>query len=705
LKKIHRPTPLIPRLALLSLALSAPAFAGQLHPRVPEFIAGPISMTAYDGVSDDLLTAGLGASGLASATPPTVSSTPTAAEIRRLAIYNNYRALVPTDPGNGYGALFGPGVDREGNPTGGEGMIAGEEYLAFAGPRSGQVNVTLMVQVPDSFDPAAPCIITAPSSGSRGIYGAIGTAGEWGLKHGCAVAYTDKGTGTGAHNLATNQATDINGLWDDADTLGKDSLFTARMNAARREAFDSAYPNRYAFKHAHSQQNPEADWGRNVLQSVEFAFFVLNEKFAGDERHGHRKAVFGPENTLVIASSVSNGGGASVRAAELDRKGLIDGVAVSEPNVNPRPGKFAIVQGSQPPLYEHSRSLFDYTTLINVYQGCASLSPGNAAAPFNFAPSANVCTSLHEKGLLSGATTEAQATEAQQIINDYGWNPEQNIVQPSHWFLNVPQSISMTYANAYGRVSVLDNLCGYSLGATDAATGAPMALATDGELRLFGTSNGIPPTSGVNLINNDAVGGATENRLSVSASSGRADQNLDGALCLRALATGVDPVTGERLRGQQRSVHRHIQHGIEAIRASGDLGGKPAIFVTGRNDAILAINHTSRAYYGLNQSTRGTRSQLHYYEITNAHHLDVLNALPGFNERFVPLHHYLFQALDLMYAHLREGTPLPPSQVVHTVPRGVGAPAIGPANLPAIDPAVADADRVRYQSGTLFVPE
>ena len=123
MKKIHRPTPLIPRLALLSLALSAPAFAGQLHPRVPEFIAGPISMTAYDGVSDDLLTAGLGASGLASATPPTVSSTPTAAEIRRLAIYNNYRALVPTDPGNGYGALFGPGVDRDGNPTGGEGMI------------------------------------------------------------------------------------------------------------------------------------------------------------------------------------------------------------------------------------------------------------------------------------------------------------------------------------------------------------------------------------------------------------------------------------------------------------------------------------------------------------------------------------------------------------------------------------------------------
>ncbi len=701
---MNKSAPLLRRVVCLSLVMSTSVFARGEHHRLPEFIAGPVLVTAYDGISDDLLTAGLGASGLASATPPAVSSTPTAAEIRRLAIYNNYRALVPTDAGNGYGSLFGPGVDASGNPTGGEGMVAGEEYLAFAGPRSGHVNVTLMVQVPDSFDPTAACIVTAPSSGSRGIYGAIGTAGEWGLKHGCAVAYTDKGSGTGAHNLSADRVTGIDGLWDDADALGKASLFTARMSEQQRAAFDGEFPNRYAFKHAHSQLNPEKDWGRNVLQSVEFAFYVLNEKF-GHTGPGKRHAtVLRPENTLVIASSVSNGGGASVRAAEQDRRGLIDGVAVSEPNVNPRRGHFAIVQGSNPPLYDHSRSLFDYTTLINVYQGCASSSPANATAPFNFAPSANACTSLAEKGLLSSTTPAAQAAEAQQIINSYGWQPEQNIVQPSHWFVNVPQGISVTYGNAYGRLSVLANLCDYSFAATDAATGAPTALALAAELNLFGTSNGIPPTAGVNLVNNAAVGGAVENRVSVSESSGRADQNLDGALCLRALATGVDPVTGERLRGDARRIHRHIRHSIDDIRASGDLHGKPAIFVTGRNDAILAINHTSRAYYGLNQATRGGHSQLRYYEVTNAHHLDVFNALPGFAERFVPLHHYLFEALDLMYDHLRNGTPLPPSQVVRTVPRGAGAPPIGPANLPPINPA-AGADQVRFVSGTLFVPE
>ncbi|MCB1928735.1 MAG: D-(-)-3-hydroxybutyrate oligomer hydrolase [Rhodocyclaceae bacterium] len=689
---------------LLSAIVFAPAtvLAHGKPNRLPEFISGEVLATAYDGVSDDLLTAGLGASGLAGAAPA-VGSPPTAAELRRLAIYNNYRALVPTDPGNGYGSFFGPQVDTDGNNTGGEGMIAGTEYLAFAGPRSGRANVTLMVQVPAGFDPDNACIVTAPSSGSRGIYGAIGTAGEWGLKHGCAVAYTDKGSGTGAHNLATDRVTSITGEWAGADALGRDSQFTAPVSDEARAAFDAAHPNRYAFKHAHSQHNPEMDWGRNVLQSIEFAFYVLNEQFGTRGPGEPQRATLTPDNTMVIASSVSNGGGSSVRAAEMDRKGLIDGVAVSEPNVNPRPAGFAIVQGAGAPLYDHGRSLYDYTTLINVYQGCANAAAANAVAPFNFAPSPDSCTSLAEKGLLTGATLAEQAEQAQRIINDYGVTPEQNLVQPSHWFVNVPQSISVTYGNAYSRSSVVDNLCGYSFGAS--AGGVPVALAEAAELILFGTSNGIPPTGGVNLINDDSLGGAMENRVSISPSTGRADQNLDGALCLRALATGFDPVTGERLRGTARALHRHILHSIEQLRASGDLGGRPAVFVTGRNDAILPINHTSRSYFGLNQSRHGDRSGLRYYEITNAHHLDVFNVFPGFAENFIPLHHYLFEALDLVYDHLRNGTPLPPSQVVHTVPRGAGAPPLTAANVPAIDPAPPEANRIVFDGATLFVPE
>jgi hydroxybutyrate-dimer hydrolase len=678
--------------AAAGIALAAPALA---DPK-PSFLRGPILAQTYDGVGDDLLTAGLGKTGLQSTLAPGFADplNPTAAELRRRAIHANYRALVDPTPGGGYGVLYGPNIDPEGRDTLGEGRIAGEEHLAFAGDGSGRENVVLMVQIPAGFDPGGPCIVTAPSSGSRGIYGAIATAGEWGLKRGCAVAYTDKGTGTGAHDLQNDKVNLITGEVESAAAAGKGSHFTAQVSPAQRAAFNAATPHRFAFKHAHSRQNPEMDWGRQVLQSVEFAFFVLNEKFGGG---------ITPENTLVIASSVSNGGGASLRAAEMDRKGLIDGVAVSEPNVNPEPGApFVIVQGEHPPVAGHSRSLLDYTTLVNLFQPCASV---GVAAPLNLAPSANRCASLREKGLLSADTLADQAAQAQALINGGGILVEQNIVQPSHAFLFVPQSISVTYANAYGRLGVLENLCGYSFGATTVPAGDPQPLSDSALEILFAASNGIPPTGGVNLINNDSVGGPREDRVSVSPSTLRQDQNLDGALCLRSLATGLDPVTGRPLTGALRALHARVRAGIAKIRAGGDLQGLPAVIVTGRNDAILAPNHTSRAYYGLNRLVEAEASRLRYYEVLNAQHLDTLNAVPGFNDRFVPLHHYFIQAMNLLFDHLKHGTPLPPSQVVRTLPRGPGAPPITPTNVPAIDAAPAGDALITFQDGVLRIPE
>src|SRR6516164_10832448 len=485
--------------------------------------------THYDGITNDLLTAGLGKSGLGNSTPPGLVDPlhPTAEELRRLAIYENYRALVDPTPGGGFGLFYGPNVKADGTVTTSEGLIAGDEYLTFEKGQDGRTNVTMMVQIPNSFDPANGCIVAAPSSGSRGVYGAIATAGEWGLKHGCAVAYTDKGTGTGADDLQNNTVNLIRGERIDATQAGDDSNFTANLSDSERAAFNAATSNRFAFKHAHSQQNPEKDWGDNVARSIKFAFEVLNEKL------GHGGVQIKKQNTIVIASSVSNGGGASARAVEQDKDHLIDGLAVGEPNVNPRfNSSFVIVQSGHPPLAAHSRPLIDYITLVNVFQGCADLAPANATAPLNLAPSAARCDSLHAKGLLTSTTTTAQAAEAQTIINNFGILPEQNLVQPGYWFAYVSQSISVTYANTYGRFSVLDNLCNYSLGATTA--GVPGPLAAGNEAQIFGTSNGIPPTSGVYLINNAAPGGAKEDRVSTP------DQDLDGALCLRSLAIGPD---------------------------------------------------------------------------------------------------------------------------------------------------------------------
>ena len=694
-------------LTLLGTVTQGNAARVKVDHKIP-FMGCEVLEMSYDGVNDDLLTAGLGRSGLAGLAPVFVDAQhPTVAELRQLSIYNNYRALVDISAAGGYGVLYGPNIDAAGYDTLGEGLVPGKEFVTFADMGSGKQNVTMMVQLPESFDPAAPCIVTAPSSGSRGVYGAIATAGEWGLKNSCAVAYTDKGTGTGAHNLQKNSVGLITGLRADADDAGQDSSFTAKVNDRKRDRFNAATPDRFAFKQAHSQQNPERDWGQNVLDSIKFAFFILNKEFPDQG--------FKPSNTIVIASSVSNGGGASVRAAEMDKQGLIDGIAVSEPNVNPRfSPDFTIVQGANPPVIRHSRSLYDYTTVLNLYQGCANLAPANAGAGFNLFGTGGAfaalgearCVSLAANGLLTATDLAGQATESQTIINDFGVQPEQNIVQPSHWSAFVSQGISVTYANSYAKTSVLDNLCGFSFGAVDGSL-APAPIALETEAALFATSNGIPRTGGVEVINNKSLGGPLRDAFSISSVTGVADQNLEGALCLRSLATGHDSVSGKRLKGQLKKAHKKLQKSIQELRASGDLHGKPAIIVTGRNDAVLPINHASRGYVGLNQLKEGSRSGLHYYEVLNAQHLDSFNGLfPEFAVAFIPLHHYFVQAMDLMFDHLKNGTPLPPNQVIRTIPRGGNVPPISEAiNLPPIDPAPGVLEQITFAENELRIPE
>jgi hydroxybutyrate-dimer hydrolase len=195
----------------------------------PRFL-GAVTSNCYRTSDHDLLTAGLGKSGLEGAAPAINPTTPTALELRKRAIYTNYRAVLDPTPGGGYGTLYGPNVDKDGNVTSSPGYIYGCEHLAFADDGSGKRNVTLMVQIPDSFDPKNACVVTGTASGSRGIYGAIGASGEWGLKRGCAVAYTDKGTGNGLHDLMTN----VVGLIDGVRTTSAGLPLTAGVAAARR---------------------------------------------------------------------------------------------------------------------------------------------------------------------------------------------------------------------------------------------------------------------------------------------------------------------------------------------------------------------------------------------------------------------------------------------------------------------------------------
>jgi hydroxybutyrate-dimer hydrolase len=216
--------------------------------------------------------------------------------------------------------------------------------------------------------------------------------------------------------------------------------------------------------------------------------------------------------------------------------------------------------------------------------------------------------------------------------------------------------------------------------------------------QIFGTGNGVPPTSGINLVNNNSVGGPLLDPISFSPSTAGPvqDYNFDGASCLRKLFTGS---SADALR---------VRLGIAQVKRTGNLREKPAIIVHGRADNLVPVNHASRAYYGLNRMVEGGDSKLRYYEVTNAQHFEAFLPLAGYDTRFIPMHVYGIQALNLMYDHLKNGTPLPRSQVVRTIPRGGtpgAAPAITSANVPPIPQHPQEADRIRFRNNTVHVPD
>jgi hydroxybutyrate-dimer hydrolase len=670
--------------------------------------------------TQDLLTAGLGKTGLGAGAAPAYADplNPTALELRRNAIHANYRAILDPSANGGYGRLYGPNIDNAGNDTLGEGLIPGKEYIASIDDGSGRKKVVVAVQIPASFDVANPCIVAGPSSGSRGVYGSIGSAAEWGLKRGCAVTLTDAGKGVGLYDPMDDTVNRIDGTRATRSVAGALTFFAADIADNVRALFNAAFPNRLAVKHAHSQMNPEKDWGRDTLDSIRFAFYALNEEYGPAAPDGMSRTVrFDAANTLVIAGSVSNGGAAVLRAAEQDADGLIDGVVTSEPSAQPSTTSGYGVQFAGATVPVMGRPLIDYFTFANLYQGCAALAPEAAMTElsvYNYmtltgmnARAANRCAALAAKGLLSGATTAEQATEALQKLRDYGFSSDNDTMHNAHYGLGNAAIIAMMYTNAYGRFSMIDNLCGMSAAQVD-ATGSVVPVAAATKAQSFaagnGTLNGVPAS----VVYNDSVGGARSWAFGVSPSSGTADFALDAALCQRALVTGKDPVSGADLGAASSPTLAHseaVRAGMGEVLLNGNLRGKPTLIVAGRSDALVPINHSSRAYTAYNRSIEGAASALSYIEVTNAQHFDAFLPFSGFDNRFVPLHVYFNQAMDAMYARLKNGTALPPSQVVRTTPRGGApgaAPALTAANVPAFVSAPPTDDLIVFTGGNII---
>ena len=671
---------------------------------------GSLKVTLYDGITDDLLSAGLNQAGLESAVAPAFAdpNNPTAAELRRRAIYNNYRAIVDPVRAGGMGVFWGPalatGLPGQAVP----GLIPGVEYKAYlrTPERHPHVNnIPAAVQIPRHFNEGKPCIVLAAPSGSRSLYGAIAIA-EWGLVKGCAVALPGKGTDTGFHLLDPSAAAvavdDLDGVAGSVDALGDDAQFALR-DSRQLDKYVADNPHRVATKHAHSQINPEKLWGDFALQGIEFAFWALNDHF--------KKEKFSRKNTLVIAAGASNGGGMALRALEDDGRGLIDGLVVTEPNIQPRDGRSVIKFGNDAPFDPAGRTLYDSITTMSVFAACAAHAPGaartvqipNVTAPL--AAGVARCTSLKEKGLITGDTLTEQAESARAAIRAHGYAAAEDWGIASHDTLGLWRSLQATYANAYGRFAVENNLCGMSFAGTD-ALGKPAPLTQAQATQLFAQSSGVPGTGGVNIVADQAANGPILEPLAVSRSTGRVDLNIDSALCFRSLETGQGIRHGHGFADFAR-----VQVGTRQVQTSGQLRGTPAIIIHGRDDALVFPNLHSRAYYALNQERDGRKSRLSYIEVTPGQHFDAfISGLflgPNLEAQFAPLHYYFVKAMDVMYAHLTAGAPLPPAQVVRPTPRG-SAPyttANEAALLPPIRQNPAAADRIVFDRNVLTIPQ
>jgi len=639
-----------------------------------------VSETRMDGQGNDLLTAGLGLGpfiGQGAAPGYADPLKPSAAELRRAAIFSRLDVV------GGATRLFGPNIDPVSKQPVADARIAGEEILAYASdPGVGHFSAAMLLQIPASFDPRQPCILAVPATGSARLYTDLLRVGGWGLRRNCAVVYTDKGQANGVHDLASDTVNLASGERADAKLAGGASHFTAPMSDATRAAFLKDKPHRVAFKHAHSRQNADATWGRDVLRAIQFAFFALNQ------RHGNRLT---RANTTVIVEGNSNGGGAALLAGEADGEGWIDGIVSAQPQIQPEASDQVVVERAGTQWRGGGRSLVDYFTETILYQPCAAMATPSAWRTGEITFGFNRCASLKDKGLLKSATPQEQAAEARAHLHAMGFEPDSDDQTAFH-FLVAPGATANKYANAQGRFGIEDQLCGYTIAPTD-ADGRPRA-ATAGELAtIFVTAPGGAPAGAIDLINERDPRGPTRDMVSVSPSTNRQDYNIDGALCLRALVTGDSP---EALR-----VHRGIAEG----RAKAMQSGKPVLLLHGREDARVPATFSGRPYAALNSLKEGANSNLRYIEITHINHFGVFGQ---FDARYVPLAYYEEQALDLMWDHLKHGAPLPPHQLVRTTSRGGEpgkAPPLEPSMLPPIRMQPAARDAIRIEGGRITLPD
>lgn len=576
------------RLLPAVLVLGACAHAPTPMNRV-DFLDTEVRVTTHrDG--DDLLSAGLGLAGLRApqAPAPADPAAPTAQELRRRAFHTNWRGIADLTGAQGFGIGYGA------VPT-----VPGREFQAFARVPGARQPHRVLAQVPDAFDRQARCLLVAASSGSRGPYGAMALAGAWGLPRGCAVVHTDKGTGTGFYDVASGTGVALDGTRAERGSTPLE--FEPEVDGAPALAV--------AIKHAHSRDNPEADWGRHVLQAARFGLHALDLAFPA-------QAPFTAANTRIIAVGISNGGGAVLRAGELDTEGLFDAVVAAAPNITA----------------PAARTLYDYGTEAALLQPCAQLALHGQPQLLPEAAWRGLatlrCASLRAQGLVDGDTPEAQAADALARLRAGGWSEGALRLSGLMSGLDLWRAVAATYMQAYTRATLAAPACGYTYAALDPA-GKPRASSVAERALWFSDSTGVAPTAGVGLV--DTLAAAP-------------DPALPGLLCARALWTGND--------ASAQALHA----GVEATRATARPLAPLTLIVHGRDDGLVPFAFTAGPYA---QAARESGAALRLWVVPDSQHFDAFLSLPVF-AGYVPLLPPTFRALEHAWAAIVDGTAPPP---------------------------------------------
>lgn len=571
--------------------------------------------------TDDLLTAGLGFSGLRSPDLPE-NATP-----RMAAIHKDIRDLVNVSSDDHF---LSNAFEK----------VEGWEHVCLLQLEGWAHAFTVKLLIPKAFDTDRPTLIVAPSSGSRGVTGAIGDVGAWALSSGCAIALCDKGTG-GVQILNPDTCFAPN-FEPVADQDSPTNFRLPKSSALKR--FSKSNSDVIALKHAHSEDNIEASWPDSVIAAAEYSIARITG------RNNRSISIQGCDELAVIAAGVSNGGGAVLKAMEKDDRGCLDGVVALEPNVTPcSRDPFQVIVGDRL-LQQPGRSLLDYSTAMNLLVPAALLAPDLRNSPFaavnlsNETRLENWSRELGRRHVLSGRTSCERAEDALSKIHKVGFLSQSDHLLHAMSFMQVWPSVSHTFVCANGRYPVHSDPIGASvhLAKTDELGQQLECLGPEAPetIRFYSAlSGGLSPGGGaVTIYRNRDI-----------------HPSLEDAIELRRLAT-TGGFSGRRVRAGAKETFANA-HGKE----------KPTIIIHGRCDSLISVDHSSRAYVASLFASGTNNKHLRYYEHESGQHFEALLAMPELSSRYTSLLPAFFEALTVARQHLFSGSTLPPSQVLRTL--------------------------------------